>query len=144
MSNYSITESQRDLLVAEAVKAKEFSYSPYSKFRVGAAILMGSGKVYTGCNIESAAYSPTTCAERCALVKAVSEGDCKLIAVAITSDLDDFCAPCGVCRQFLSEFGLGAVVILTKVSGEVKQYAMRDLLPLAFGPEDLAANNKDA
>ena len=95
-------------LMEIAVKAREMSYSPYSNFRVGAALLGKSGKVYTGCNVENAGYTPTNCAERTALFKAISEGEHEFSAIAIVGGLgeniSEFCAPCGVCRQALSEF----------------------------------------
>ena len=95
-------------LMSLAVEARKQSYSPYSSFRVGAALLAKSGKVYLGCNIENAAYTPTNCAERTALFKAVSEGEREFTAIAIVGGrgetIADFCAPCGVCRQVLAEF----------------------------------------
>ena len=95
-------------LMQYAVKAREKSYSPYSNFKVGAALLGKSGKVYLGCNIENAAYTPTNCAERTAVFKAVSEGEKEFTAIAIVGgkgeQLASFCAPCGVCRQVLAEF----------------------------------------
>ena len=95
-------------LMALAVEARKMSYAPYSGFRVGAALLGKSGKVYKGCNVENAAYTPTNCAERTAVFKAVSEGEREFIAIAIVGGAGEepaeFCAPCGVCRQVLAEF----------------------------------------
>ena len=93
-------------LMRLAVEAREMAYAPYSKFRVGAALLGKSGKVYKGCNVENAAYTPTNCAERTAVFKAVSEGEREFVAIAIVGGMSetiaDFCAPCGVCRQVLA------------------------------------------
>ena len=125
-----------------AIKAKEMSYSPYSHFRVGAALLGKSGKVYNGCNIESAAYSPTNCAERTALFKAVSEGEREFVAIAIAGSLEEaepnYCYPCGVCRQTLKEFVLDDFeVIIAKTSEDYKVHKFEELLPHSFGPQDL-------
>ncbi|MEG2337765.1 MAG: cytidine deaminase [Clostridium sp.] len=124
-------------LVESARKAMEYSYSPYSKFRVGAALLSLDGKVFTGCNIENASFGGTNCAERTALFKAVSEGNLKFSKIAIISDSEDYISPCGICRQVLAEFGLDMDVIMAKLNGEYKVMKVRDLLPLAFTGEDL-------
>lgn len=94
------------------MKAREFSYSPYSKFKVGAALLASNGMVYTGCNIENSAYSPTLCAERCAVAKAVSEGARDFIAIAVVGPEESETTPCGVCRQVLYEFCEEDLIIL--------------------------------
>lgn len=91
-------------LIKAAMEAKEHAYVPYSHFRVGAALLTKSGKVYQGCNIENAGYSPTNCAERTAFFKAVYEGEREFAAIAINGDGDDYLYPCGVCRQVMAEF----------------------------------------
>ena len=93
-----------ELLAEKAIEAKEHAYVPYSHFRVGAALLTADGKIYTGCNIENAAYTPTNCAERTAFFKAVSEGERDFTGIAISGDADDYLYPCGVCRQVMSEF----------------------------------------
>ena len=129
-------------LAQAAIDAKELSYSPYSKFRVGAAILTKSGKLYTGCNIESAAYSPTCCAERTALVKAVSDGEREFAAVAVAGGADggeaQYCYPCGVCRQFLKEFSSDDMpVIVAKTADDFVIHKLVELLPYGFGPENL-------
>ena len=130
-------------LLEHALAARRFSYSPYSRFSVGAALLAESGKVYTGCNIESASYSPTNCAERTAFFKAVSEGEHAFRAIAIVGGragepAGDFCPPCGVCRQVMAEFcGPDFQIILGKENGEYKSYLLSALLPLPFGPEKL-------
>lgn len=119
-------------LLAIAVQAKENAYAPYSNFRVGAALLCEDGTVYTGCNIENASYTPTICAERTALFKAVSEGQRQFVAMAIAGDAVP-CSPCGVCRQVLSEFCQPSfVVILQGQEGNPVRYTLEQLLPLQF------------
>jgi cytidine deaminase len=126
-----------------AIEAMEMSYSPHSKFRVGAALLTKSGKIYTGCNIESAAYSPTNCAERTALFKAVSEGEREFDAIAIAGaplgGKPQYCYPCGVCRQMLNEFFTdGCEVIIVKTANDYKIHSFGEILPYGFGAENLA------
>ena len=128
-------------LMAVAVKAREMSYSPYSNFRVGAALLGLSGKVYTGCNVENAGYSPTNCAERTALFKAISEGEREFLAIAIVGGLgdtlNDFCAPCGVCRHALSGFCDKDFRFILGNPKEIKVVTMEEILPYSFGKGDL-------
>ncbi len=128
-------------LMAVAVKAREMSYSPYSNFRVGAALLGLSGKVYTGCNVENAGYSPTNCAERTALFKAISEGEREFTAIAIVGGigekLNDFCSPCGVCRQALAEFCGKDFRFVLGNPEEIKVVTMEEILPYSFGKGDL-------
>lgn len=124
-------------LVNKAKKAMEYSYSPYSKFRVGAALLTDHGEVFTGCNIENASFGGTNCAERTALFKAISEGHNKFTKIAIISDSKSYTAPCGICRQVLSEFSLDLEVIMANENGEYITKSLRELLPLAFTSEDL-------
>ncbi len=122
-------------LVKLAVEARENSYSPYSHFCVGAALLTADGKVFTGCNVENAAYSPTICAERTAVVKAVSEGAREFKAIAVVGgegEITDFCTPCGVCRQVLSEFCKADFEIHTYNGKETKTYTLGELLPESF------------
>lgn len=126
-------------LAAAAASAKENSLPIYSKFRVGAAILSSVGKIYKGGNIESSSYSLTICAERTALFKAISEGERKFTAIAITSDLDEFCPPCGACRQVLWDLCGNIDVILVKNNGEMLEKKLSDLLPLAFSDVTLNA-----
>lgn len=132
-------EHQIRMLVAEAVAAKEFSYSPYSRFRVGAALLTKSGKIYRGCNIENAAYGPTNCAERTAIFKAVSEGEREFAAIAISGDAEDYLYPCGVCRQVMAEFcdPDGFLIFLVKKEDDCRVFSLRDLLPGGFTAADL-------
>ncbi|MCL2216030.1 MAG: cytidine deaminase [Defluviitaleaceae bacterium] len=129
-------------LAQVAIDAKKAAYVPYSKFRVGAALFGKSGKIYMGCNIESAAYSPTCCAERTALVKAVSEGEREFTAIAVAGSAEggevQYCYPCGVCRQFLKEFVSDDMpVIIAKTADDYRVHKFEELLPHSFGPEDL-------
>lgn len=126
----------KKLLIKKAFEAKKKAYTPYSGFNVGAALLTSNGKIYTGCNIESASYTPTICAERTAIAKAVSEGERSIIAIAITGD-SQWTYPCGVCRQVIREFGKDAIVIIAKSEDEYREYTLNELLPHSFGPEDL-------
>jgi len=115
----------------EAIKMLEYSYSPFSKFAVGAAILTKSGKIYTGANIENSSYGLTICAERVACVKAVSEGELEFEAIAVATRSDELASPCGACRQFLWEFG-DMDVILINLQGKEVQYKLSELLPHGF------------
>ncbi len=126
-------------LIAKAREAKEFSYSPYSGFRVGAALLGKNGKVYQGCNIENAAYTPTNCAERTAVFNAVSQGVREFEAIAVVGDGEDCLAPCGVCRQVLMEFvNPSEFYVLMAGSGEqYKKMTLEELFPEAFSPANL-------
>ncbi|MCT4563480.1 MAG: cytidine deaminase [Maledivibacter sp.] len=126
----------KKLLIKKAFEAKKKAYTPYSGFNVGAALLTNSGKIYTGCNIECASYTPTICAERTAIAKAVSEGEREIIAIAITGD-SEWTYPCGVCRQVIREFGKDATIIIAKSEDEYREYTLKELLPHSFGPEDL-------
>ena len=124
-------------LIKEAKRAAESSYAPYSHFNVGASLLTKDGKVYSGCNIENAAYSPTNCAERTAFFKAVSEGEREFEKIAIVGGKDgkftDYCPPCGVCRQVMSEFcDESFTVILAKGNSEYRTLTMSELLPYSF------------
>lgn len=126
--------TERDILelLAMAKKAKKNSYSPYSGFSVGAALLGKSGKIYLGCNIENSAYSPTCCAERAALFSAVSDGEREFSAIAVVGDRAP-CSPCGVCRQVLSEFcSEDFPVIVEDGDGAPLTYTLGELLPMAF------------
>lgn len=114
----------------------QHSYSPYSDFRVGAALLCKSGKIYTGCNIENVSFSPTNCAERTAFFKAVSEGEREFAAIAIVGgkkgEVTDYCYPCGVCRQVMAEFCDSDLEIITACPDGIKSYTLKELLPKAF------------
>lgn len=124
-------------LVKMAKEAMKKAYVPYSKFRVGAALLTEEGDVYTGCNIENASFGATNCAERTAVFKAVSEGKKKFVKIAIISDSEDYTYPCGICRQVLSEFGPGMEVIVANKYGEFKSHKFNEVLPYAFTKADL-------
>ena len=124
-------------LVKKAQSAKKYSYSPYSKFRVGAAVLSTSGKVFTGCNIENSSFGLTVCAERTALFKAISEGTRKFKAIAIASDASGFISPCGACRQVILDLASGIDVIMSDSRGETKIVKARELLPYPFDPHFL-------
>lgn len=134
--------SQEKTLIFAAFAARAYAYAPYSNFTVGAALLTKSGKVYTGCNIECATFSPTNCAERTALFKAVSEGEREFSAIAIVGgkagqpDDGSITSPCGVCRQMLYEFGGPSLrVIMAKSEEHYKVMTLGELLPVGFGPE---------
>lgn len=127
---------KKDELIKAAIKMKDMAYVPYSGFRVGAALLTEDDKIYTGCNIESASYTPTNCAERTAIFKAVSEGDKKFKAIAITGD-SEYTFPCGVCRQVMREFSHDLTIYIVKNENEYKEFTLKELLPHSFGPEDL-------
>ena len=117
----------------------KMAYVPYSHFPVGAALECVDGTVFTGCNVENAAYGPSNCAERTAVFKAVSEGYRQFRCIAIAADTEKFCAPCGVCRQVLSEFDpqLTMEVILVNNRGETMALTLKDLLPYSFGSDNL-------
>ncbi|MEG0471917.1 MAG: cytidine deaminase [Solibacillus sp.] len=127
-----------DQLIAQSKVARENAYVPYSKFKVGAALLTEDGTVYHGCNIENASYSMTNCAERTAFFKAVSEGVTKFTAIAIVADTPGPVSPCGACRQVMAEFCSQTMpVYLTNLNGDVQQTTVGDLLPGAFTSEDM-------
>ena len=132
--------NDKDLIKA-AFAAMQNAYAPYSGYKVGAALLTASGKVYSGCNVENASFSPTNCAERTALFKAISEGEREFLAIAIVGGLgdtlNDFCAPCGVCRQALSEFCDKDFRFILGNPNEIKVVTMEEILPYSFGKGDL-------
>jgi cytidine deaminase len=125
-------------LVAAAQQARKAAYAPYSRFKVGAALQGASGRVYTGCNVENASYPLCTCAERTAVVKAISEGEERFVAVAVVTATGAM--PCGACRQILSEFSgtNGELrVIVADTAGHWQVFAIEELLPVGFGPQQL-------
>jgi cytidine deaminase len=124
-------------LVSRARAAKKFSHSPYSRFRVGAALITSSGKVYTGCNIENSSYGLTVCAERTALFKAVSEGETSFKAIAIASDEKTATPPCGACRQVIMDLAGDIDVILSEGNGSFTTLKVTELLPYPFGGKNL-------
>jgi len=122
-------------LIASATAARERAYAPYSKFKVGAALLARSGQVYTGCNVENAAYGPSMCAERTAVFKAVSEGEREFEAIAVVTE--NGVSPCGTCRQVMMEFAPDMTVIIADTRGKVRLATVRELLPDGFTPDQL-------
>lgn len=142
-----LTKQKIQNLIRLATDARKFSYAPYSQFAVGAALLGADEKIYTGCNIENAAFTPGNCAERTAVFKAVSEGCREFTAIAIVGGKSGedalaqtgYTAPCGVCRQVLREFvnPSAFVVILARTMDDYKVYTFEDLFPESFGPENL-------
>lgn len=135
-----IAEKMAELAIGQLA----YSYAPYSGFKVGAALMAENGKLYTGCNIENAAYTPTNCAERTAFFKAVSEGERAFRAICIAGGKDGvltgYTAPCGVCRQVMMEFCNPDTfqVILAVSKEQYKIFTLKELLPLGFGPENLS------
>ena len=127
-------------MISLAIRQLSFSYTPYSGFKVGAALLAEDGTLYTGCNIENAAYTPTNCAERTAFFKAVSEGHRKFTRIAVAAATERFTAPCGVCRQVMMEFcdPDRFQIILATGTDHYDIFTLRELLPQGFGPGNLA------
>ena len=120
-------------LIELAVEARERAYAPYSNFTVGAALLTKAGKVYQGCNIENASYGLTICAERNAIFHAVAEGHTHdFVRIVIAGRSEDFCVPCGICRQVMQEFAPDLTVICLNGKGEAKTFALKELLPYGF------------
>ncbi len=141
--DFSLTDDQRRALIAAAVQARQQAYVPYSHYPVGAALLAESGTVYTGCNIEIASFGATSCGERTAAFKAVSEGDRDFLAIAVVTS--NGAAPCGICRQVLFEFGPAMTVITAQPDGAVTwEGPLSDLLPFGFGPKKLAEGQATA
>ena len=132
-------DRDRKELVRQAFLAQQQAYAPYSEFLVGAALLTEDGKIYQGCNIENAAYSPCNCAERTAVFKAVSEGKKDFLAIAVVGDREEPLTPCGVCRQVLTEFVDGSTfeVIMEDGAGGIKVMKLEELFPASFSPKDL-------
>ncbi|MBP5652887.1 MAG: cytidine deaminase [Lachnospiraceae bacterium] len=130
-------------LINRAIKAQKMSYAPYSRWNVGAALLAKNGTIFTGCNLENAAYTPTNFAERTAFFKAVSEGIREFAAIAVVGGADytikDYCAPCGVCRQVMMEFcdPKKFYVIIAKSEDAYMVYTLEEILPMGFGPKNL-------
>jgi len=125
----------REELVAQASQVRERAYAPYSGYKVGAALLARSGRVYTGCNVENAVYPLSTCAERVAIVKAVSEGEREFVTLAVSTRNGG--APCGACRQTLREFGDDIVVLIADATGAYRETTVAELLPGGFSAADL-------
>lgn len=128
-------------LMKIATEARKRAYAPYSKYKVGAALLGKNGKVYTGCNIENATYTPTVCAERTAFFKAITEGTIEFEKIAVVGgkdgELSDTCTPCGVCRQVMAEFCDKNFKIVLGSVNEIKTYTLDEILPLSFTKNEL-------
>jgi cytidine deaminase len=132
----TITKQEKQSLIDLANTARQRAYAPYSNYAVGSALRTKTGRIYTGVNIENAAYPHTMCAERVAIFKAVSEGEKEFEAISVVTDNGG--SPCGGCRQVLAEFGLDTIVLMADKNGKlVKETTMRELLPEAFTPEKL-------
>jgi cytidine deaminase len=131
-----LTDEMRDRLVNTAQAARQWAYVPYSNYKVGAALVTTSGRIYDGVNVENAAYPTTICAERVAVFKAVSQGEREFVAIAVVTSNGG--SPCGSCRQVLGEFGLDTIVLIADQEGRITwETTVRELLPGAFGPGDL-------
>lgn len=131
-----LPDELRQKLIESSLSARHWAYAPYSNYPVGAALVTSSGKIYDGVNVENAAYPTSMCAERVAVFKAVSQGEKSIFAIAVASN--NAGTPCGSCRQVLSEFGEEIIVLVVNSEGDVTQeMTIADLLPGAFGPEDL-------
>lgn len=126
-----------EALIEKAKEGMKHSYSPYSNFKVGAALLTRDGKVFTGCNIENASYGAAICAERTTMVKAISEGCTEFEKIAIVCSAGTFAYPCGICRQFMAEFMLDGSVVLEDKNTGIQEYTVKELLPGAFTRKDL-------
>ena len=131
-----MTEQEIQNLIERAIVARKKSYSPYSHFGEGAALVCEDGSIYEGCNIENASYGLTNCAERTAIFKAVSEGHTKFKALAVVADTEGPCAPCGACRQVISEFEISQI-ILANLKGNYRVVSLDELLPFRFGSDSL-------
>jgi cytidine deaminase len=129
-------------LVKDAIAAKKRAHAPYSRFRVGAALLASSGRVYVGCNVEISTYALTICAERTAIFKAISEGDRNFKAIAVVSDDPGYTPPCGACRQVLMDLAGNIDFLMVNGKGNVKVLKMNKLLPHAFGQKNLERTRK--
>lgn len=119
-------------LIGQAKEARKLAYAPYSRYKVGAALEAGDGRIFTGCNVENASYGLTNCAERTAIFKAISEGARRFLRIAIVTSSDKPAEPCGACRQVLAEFAPDIEVIVANGKGVTKRYRLPELLPQAF------------
>ena len=131
-----MTEQEIQKLIDRAIVAREKTYSPYSHFGVGVALLCEDGAIYEGCNIENASYGLTNCAERTAIFKAVSEGRTKFKALAVVADTEGPCAPCGACRQVMGEFNI-PIIIMGNLKGDIEVVSTEALLPFSFSSTDV-------
>jgi len=129
----------REALIAQAIAARDAAYAPYSGYRVGAALRTADGRVFTGCNVENAAYSPSICAERVAVAKAVEAGARQFVAVAVATASDPPATPCGVCRQVLREFATDLEILCVNPGGGRRDFRLAALLPEGFSGDELKA-----
>ncbi len=130
----------KDKLIEMAKEARKNAYAPYSNFKVGAALLTKSGRVFTGCNVENSSFGASMCAERVAVFKAVSEGEREFQSIAVVTNTKEPAMPCGLCRQVLSEFSLDIKIYAANLNGDVRETTLKDLLPYAFTKKDLGGN----
>lgn len=147
MDNAKELKPWKEELIEKALQARAQAYAPYSGYAVGAALLTGEGKIYTGCNVENASFGATNCAERTAVFKAVSEGEKRFVAIAIAggktdtpegTELSDYAYPCGVCRQVLKEFcDKDLTILVAKNVEDYKEHTLEELFPFGFGGENL-------
>ncbi|AVX30447.1 cytidine deaminase [Carboxydocella thermautotrophica] len=138
-----LTEQQIQQLISEAIAAQQKAYAPYSHFRVGAALLGKSGRIYQGCNVENASYGLTNCAERTAIFRAVAEGERDFVALALVGDIAEPCSPCGACRQVMVEFNPDLQVIMAAPDGSYRLTTAAQLLPGFFSPRALPAGKEE-
>ena len=136
-----MSEKNSESLIEAAKEARLQSVAPFSNFLVGAAIRTEDGKVYTGCNVESASYGLTVCAERVAIWKALSEGERKFSELAVVADTESLTPPCGTCRQIIWEFARGAKIVFANLEGTTETFEIKDLLPRAFDARFLKNGN---
>lgn len=133
-----LTDKTRRGLIKAAKDARKMAYAPYSKYKVGAALLTVNGEVITGCNVENASFGGTICAERTAVVKAISQGAAEFVAMAVVTKNGGF--PCGLCRQFMNEFAPELIIITADTKGKIRnEAALSEILPHGFGPKELHA-----
>jgi cytidine deaminase len=138
-----LSEESLQELIEIAKTARLHSIAPFSSFLVGAAVRTAAGKVYTGCNVESASYGLTVCGERVAIWKALSEGERDFVELAIVADTESLTPPCGTCRQIIWEFAKHAKIILANLKGETQECSIKELLPRAFDARFLSNAHKD-
>jgi cytidine deaminase len=139
-----LSEESLQQLIERAKAARLRSIAPFSNFLVGAAVKTAEGKVYTGCNVESASYGLTVCAERVAIWKALSEGERQFVELAIVADTESLTPPCGTCRQIIWEFAKNATIVLGNLRGETQVVSIRELLPRAFDARFLSGAAKES
>jgi cytidine deaminase len=139
-----LSQESLQQLIEAAKSARLRSIAPFSNFLVGAAVKTAEGKVYTGCNVESASYGLTVCAERVAIWKALSEGERQFIELAIVADTESLTPPCGTCRQIIWEFAKNATIVLGNLRGETQVVSIRELLPRAFDARFLSGAAKES